>query len=619
MSGGSLELVKERTDIVDLIGNKVVLRQAGRNFKGLCPFHDEKTPSFVVYPDSQSYHCFGCGKSGDVFTFIMDTDNLDFRDALRVLAERAGVALQVQQSKRDPEEDRVNERLIELNERAAALFSSILWTADAARPAREVLQRRGVDRRTADRFGLGFAPDSFDTLKKHFLSRDVREEELVSAGLLTQREDGRTWDRFRNRLMFPIANREGKVVGFGARAIGDQQPKYLNTAQTAIFDKSAVLYALDKAYDDIRRRRSIVIVEGYMDAIAAHQHGYENVVASMGTALTSVQVASIRRYVDRVFLALDSDAAGQLATLRGITAVRDSFADDTRAHVRPGAMVRFERTLGAEIRVVVLPHGKDPDEFIRSDPAGWPRALETAVPLVEYVLTNALSGIEASPSARARALHEEAVPILREIADPTILSYYVGMTARLLGFKDTDVHAAVLRGPSRRPAASVRENPVERPMARDPERYVIGLMLRYPQAGLANLHLLDRDDVLDTRHREILTALIRCQGDTERLLLSLPEEIATYAREMIETGAERTGATPAGSAREIPLAMQRLAQARYQVRVRQIQADLTEARQAGDTEAIAEHVRRMAAQAERKSLFDPQQSPYFRDIRSETV
>src|SRR5687768_10642840 len=223
MATGTLETVKERTDVVDLIGSKVQLRQTGRSFKGLCPFHTEKTPSFVVYPESQSYHCFGCGKSGDIFTFVMDTENLDFRDALKLLADRAGVQLESQmQQRRDPARDRERDGLIDLNERAAAFFSNVLWTSPSAGEARAVLERRGVDRRTAERFGIGYAPDSFDALKGHFLARDVSEADLVAAGLLTRREeDGRTWDRFRNRITFPIRNREGKAVGFGARAMGD--------------------------------------------------------------------------------------------------------------------------------------------------------------------------------------------------------------------------------------------------------------------------------------------------------------------------------------------------------------------------------------------------------------
>jgi DNA primase len=620
MASGAIEAVKERMDIADVIGAKVQLRQMGRHLKGLCPFHQEKSPSFVVYPDNQSYHCFGCGKSGDIFTFVMDTENLDFRDALKQLAERAGVELDSQrQPRRDPERDREKERLHDLNERAAGFFSNLLWTSPAAQAARDVLERRGVDRRTAEKFGIGFAPNSFDALKNHFLTRDVTEEELVNAGLLSLREeDGRTWDRFRNRITFPIRDREGRAVGFGARALGDEKPKYLNTAQTAIFDKRSVLYGLEKAYDAIRRTKTIVIVEGYMDAIAAHQYGYDNVVASMGTALTPNQVQSIKRYVDKVFLALDSDAAGQLATLRGIDAMRESFADDERAQVRPGAMVRFERTLGAEIRVVLIESGKDPDELIRADPGAWPRALDAAIPLTEYVLTRTLADIDPTPYARAAALQEHAVPILREIADPTVLSHYIGMTARLLGFKDTEVHAAVLRGTGTkgrqpdRPALAA-----ERPIAHDPERYLIAAVLRYPQAGLAALPQLDREDIVDARHREILDTLFRVHADLEAFLAELPEELQGYATELLAETEPRPSGLPSVTSREIAPSIQRLSQMRYDARWRMVQSDLQGARQAGDEEAVAENLRRLNELVQRRSLFNPAMSPYFRDTRSE--
>lgn len=619
MASGSIEAVKERMDIAEVVGSKVQLRPMGRNFKGLCPFHQEKTPSFVVYSESQSYHCFGCGKSGDIFTFTMETESLDFRDSLKLLADRAGIQLDSQQQKRrDPERDRERERLIDLNERASGFFSNLLWTSPAAQPARDILARRGVDRRTAERFGIGYAPDSFDALKNHFLAREVTEDELVNAGLLSRREeDGRSWDRFRNRITFPIRDRESRAVGFGARALGDEKPKYLNTAQTAVFDKRSVLYALEKAYDSIRRTRTIVIVEGYMDAIAAHQHGFDNVVASMGTALTPTQVSSIRRYVDRVFLALDSDAAGQLATLRGIDAVRDSFADDERAQVRPGSMVRFERTLGAEIRIVLIEDGKDPDELIRADPAAWPRALDAAIPLTEYVLTRTLAGIEPSPAARARALQEHAIPILREIGDATVLSHYVGMTARLLGFKDTEVQAALLRSSSRGTARARPLVTMDRPVARDPERYLVALVMRYPQAGLAQLHQLDREDIVDVRHREILDAVFRVNGDIDAFFTQLPEEINPYAQELFAETEPRPTGVPSVPSKEIVPAIQRLSQLRYDARWRMIQADLHTARQSDDEELVAENLRRLNELVQRKSLFNPQTSPYFRDTRSE--
>ncbi len=228
MAGDTVSQVKDRIDVVDLVGSRVQLRQAGRNFKGLCPFHNEKTPSFVVFPDSQSYHCFGCGKSGDIFSFVMDTENLEFSDALTRLAERANVEIRSSAPK-DPERDAHRDRLIDLNERAASFFSNVLWTSSAGEQARELLERRGVDRQTAEQFGLGFAPESWDALRTHLMRRgDVDESLLLEAGLQSKNDSGRVYDRFRNRLMFPIRNRSGSTIGFGARALGDEMPKYLS-------------------------------------------------------------------------------------------------------------------------------------------------------------------------------------------------------------------------------------------------------------------------------------------------------------------------------------------------------------------------------------------------------
>lgn len=622
MAGTQVDLIRERTDIVELIGQRVKLRQSGRSFKGLCPFHNEKTPSFVVYPESQHFHCFGCGKSGDIFSFVMAIDNLDFRDALQVLAERAGVELRAKPERKDAEQDRRRERLIELNERAAAFYAHILWGTDAGRPARELLERRGVDRKTAERFGLGYSPDSFDTLKRFLVSRDATIDELVEAGLLTRREeDGHTWDRFRNRLMFPIRNRDGQTIGFGARALGDEHPKYLNSPETPIFDKRSVLYALDMAMEEVRRQRALVIVEGYMDAIAAHQFGFTNVVASMGTAVTPGQVSAIRKYVDRVYLALDADAAGRLASLRGINALREAFTEESRPAAAGRGIVRFERTIGAEVRVVLIPHGKDPDELIRHDPAAWQAALDDAAPLVEYYLTQMLADVEPSPVARARALQEIAVPILREIPNATVLAHYIGLTARLLSYKDTDVHAAILRGGGSpaRPSASATAPvaPEERPAAHDPERYLFALLLRYPEIARSHLHLLDPNDVVDARNQVILRVLLTSDVPGEDLHTELPEEIGGYLDALRADLANRPTHTPGAAHSEIIAAMERLARARHEFRVRQVQSEIQAARAIGDTEQLLLGLQRMNELATHAARFAPRESPYFRDSRTE--
>lgn len=618
MAGDTVSQIKERLDVVDLVGSKVQLRQAGRNFKGLCPFHTEKTPSFVVFPESQSYHCFGCGKSGDIFSFMMDTENLDFGDTLKQLAQRANVEI-TSVAARDPEKDAHRERLIELNERAGSFFSSVLWTSAQGEPARALLERRGVDRQTAERFGLGFAPDSFDALRNHLLRRgDVNEDVLLEAGLQSKNDSGRVYDRFRNRLMFPIRDRAGRTIGFGARALGDEMPKYLNSPQTPIFNKSDALYAIDRAEEAIRRERTLVVVEGYMDAITAHQFGFGNVVASMGTALTSQQVGSIRRYVDRVFLALDADAAGQMATLRAIDSVRESFSDESAPTIGADNLVRFERALAAEVRIVLLEGGKDPDELIRTDPDTWRQALDKAIPLVEYVLNVKLRDIERTPAARARALREDVVPVLREINDQAVLAHYVGVVARLLEYKDTDVRAALRAGRSQG-ARSVQVQ--ERPAAGDPERHLIRLLLQHPLTTTAQdeaVQTINLNDVLDARHREILRAIL--SGDSPASALDgLPEEIAGYAQAVRDEVPRRQDATPGLVYRELTQAIQILSKTRHEFRVKQVNRELALAKAAGDTETVLSLLHQMAELAAKKSKYDPQKSPYFTDSRTAPV
>lgn len=615
MAGDTVSQVKERVDVVELVGSKVQLRQAGRNFKGLCPFHNEKTPSFVVFPDSQSYHCFGCGKSGDIFSFVMDTENLDFGDALTQLAERANVEIRPRQQQ-DPERDEHRERLIDLNERAAGFFSSVLWTSPLGEPARALLERRGVDRKTGEQFGLGFAPDSWDALRNHLMRRGGADESiLLEAGLQSKNDSGRVYDRFRNRLMFPIRSRSGRTIGFGARALGDEMPKYLNSPQTAIFNKSDTLYALDRAYDAVRRDRTLVVVEGYMDAIAAHQFGYENVVASMGTALTSQQVAAIRRYVDRVFLALDADTAGQMATLRAIDSVRESFSDEATPSVGSNTLVRFESALAAEVRIVLIDGGKDPDELIRADPTAWERALRNAVPLVEYVLKTRLADVEPTPSARAKALREEVVPLLKEVRDQEVLAYYVGLAARLLEYKDTDVRAALRARPSQSMRAVQTQ---DRPIARDPEVHLFALLLRHPVIAGAHADILsavDPNDVVDSRHRELLRIFSE-NAAVEDIFEHIPESIAEYARELRSTVPDRSDWSPGLVQKDLRQAVQTLARTRHMFRESQVKRDLAAAKAAGDQEAVLSLVQHMALLAQRRSQFDPATSPYFKDTRT---
>ena len=367
------EEIKQRLDIVDVIGETVSLHKAGRNYKALCPFHTEKTPSFFVFPDRQSWHCFGaCSTGGDIFAFVMKKNDLDFSGALHLLAERAGITLR---QKAIAAEKKERERLWLANEAAVTFFQHALLNTQAGEPALNYLAMRGIDRETAEDFQLGYSPDSWDALREHLKGRGFGEIELLQAGLLVESEHG-LYDRFRNRVIFPIRDERGRVAGFGSRSLvvathdppegavqaasSDDSPKYVNTPQTPIFDKGNILYGLDRAKEHIRRSDLAVVVEGYMDVIAAHQHENGNVVASMGTALTERQVNLLRQLTDNLVLAFDPDEAGRTASERG---------------------TRVAYELGANIRVLQLPGGQDPDQIIRSSPQEWRSLVTEAKPL----------------------------------------------------------------------------------------------------------------------------------------------------------------------------------------------------------------------------------------------
>ena len=352
-----LDDVKARLNIVDVVSNYVPLTQSGQVFKARCPFHTERTPSFVVNPERGSWHCFGaCSEGGDAIGFVMKAENQSFSEALRTLAVRVGVPLPSprQQAQMDP--------LLRANEEAMRFFQRRLQSPDGAE-ALAYLQDRGVAAETAADFGLGLSPDGFEELKVHLEGQGFMEEQLQRAGLVSRPQQGVSRDLFHGRLMFPIRDADGRAVGFGGRSLDGSQPKYLNTPQTTIFDKSSLLWGLDAARDSIKLRGEGVVVEGYMDALMAHQHGYTNVVASMGTALTSRQVTALRGLADSFVLALDPDAAGQEATMRSL---KTSWRD-----------VR-------DVKIALLPEGKDPDELIREAPQRWPEVLEAAEPRIDF-------------------------------------------------------------------------------------------------------------------------------------------------------------------------------------------------------------------------------------------
>lgn len=442
----TIERIKQKLDIVEEIGAVVQLRKSGKSFKGLCPFHDERTPSFYVMPETGTWKCFGCGEGGDIFTFVEKQQALDFRDALTLLAEKAGVPLDggsYGDGAEEPLEASARKRLRALNETAAIWFHSQLLQAQEAQYARAYLDSRGVSSEAIAHWRLGYAPDG-EKLSRYLLEQGYSVKELVEAGLSRERDGskgGGVYDYFRNRLIFPIRDVRGHTIAFGGRELGGATPKYLNTPQTVLFDKSATLYGLDLARDGIRRANQVVFVEGYMDAVVPHQYGFRNVVAVIGSAITEKHIRQIKKMTRRVALALDPDAAGESATLRGITVAQQAFdrvvvpvpgatvgaARDRKG--RPKGIVRFEEQVDAEITVVRLPPHEDPDEFVRRDADGWKRAVEQAQPLIDYLIEAQTADLDlTTPHGKLEATRR-LLPILAEVRDRTLASEYVGRLA----------------------------------------------------------------------------------------------------------------------------------------------------------------------------------------------
>jgi len=426
-----IEEIKSRLDIVEIVGETVPLRRSGKNYIGFCPFHHNvRTPAFAVFPDTQTWRCFGaCNTGGDVFQFVMKRDGLSFSEALRVLAERAGVPLAPKTPEMEARE-RERARLREALAAAALFYQSRLLESPEAEPARAYLADRGLARETIERFGLGYSPGAWHALLDYLKGRGFSTEELRAAGLIVVREDGTAFDRFRGRLMIPIRDPQGHVIGFGARALSGEEPKYLNSPQTPLFDKSAVLFALDLARAEIRRTGTAVIVEGYFDAIMAHQAGFANVVAALGTSLSEAQLRQLRRWTRRLVLALDADPAGMHAVLKGIASAREAFAE-TSLELGPRGPVRLSGQIGVDLRVLTLPEGMDPDELIRRDPQAWARAVETARPVVAFLLDYLAARFPLEDPKGKAAFAREAAPILAAIPDPIERAVYIQQAARM--------------------------------------------------------------------------------------------------------------------------------------------------------------------------------------------
>ena len=589
---GVIDEIKGRLDIVDIVSDYATLQKSGRNFKAICPFHTEKTPSFFVFPERGTWHCFGsCGTGGDIFSFIMKQEGIDFGAALRILAERAGVTLVSKQEERYV--DKETERLYLINAAAAQYFHHLLLNAKDAEIARRYLSERGISKEIIDIFELGFSPNSWDALCQHLKSRGYESDTMVSAGLSIAKEGGGFRDLFRNRLMIPIRNEDGKVVGFGARALDNTTPKYLNSPQTAIFNKSSLLYGLDRAKEAIREQGLAIIVEGYMDVLTAHQHSMANVVAPMGTSLTHKHMEIIKRLTRNLALALDADAAGEQATLRGLEVARQAFSE--RVDRREKRWLEGDSKMEGRVKVIFMPQGKDPDEVIRESTEEWQRMVSEASTVMDYFFNAVISKLDMSSATGKLEAKNQLLLFILETADEAEKDIYLKRLSELTGIDEKTLvgEAARLKPTKREIAKAAVPLPSTHAPSHPLDEYCLALLLQHP--GLRDQGIAIPPHYFEgTENRELFLAWLN-NTDAENIHHSLDISLHNH----LDTLMAR--ALPPASERETKTALADCTRRLGEQQLRRLKALeemlLSEAESEGDKNVIKEHVETLLQKA----------------------
>ena len=491
-----LEKIKSQNDIVDVISERVRLRKAGRNFTGLCPFHNEKTPSFSVSQEKQIYKCFGCGEAGNVISFVMKDKNLPFVEAVKYLANRANIPLEMHNGEKSKSAKK-KDLLYRVNVEAAKFFFSNLMNNQNAK---EYFLNRGIKEETIKKFGLGFANDSWNSLMFYLRKKGINDVLLEEAGLISvNKEKGRKYDRFRNRVMFPVFDYQGKVIGFGGRVLDDSKPKYLNSPETLVFQKGTNLYGLNFALKHNMSERYFVIVEGYMDLISLHQYGITNVVASLGTALTINQARLLKRYADKVIISYDADMAGQMATLRGLEILR---------------------TAGFDVRVLNIPQGKDPDEYVRSNgKEAFLKLINSAEPLIDYRMRKAEEGIDFKNSQSLILYAKRIMEVISDL-DPMEKDVYIKKASENTGIKEQTLYDILKSKMKDNREHNFRNNKEEdrsklyvEPGFLKAERAILKIMLENKEYLQYIEERISENDFILLEHKEIFTVIMLAKGE----------------------------------------------------------------------------------------------------------
>jgi len=601
----AIDEVKDRLDVVEVVSSYLQMNKSGRNYKALCPFHSEKTPSFVVFPDSQRWHCFGaCSEGGDVFNFVMKMEGWDFRTALEELARQAGVELEPQtpaQEKAAEEADHLRGLL----SAAARYYRQVLTSAPEAEGARRYVEGRGLSDETGEAFSLGYSMPEWEGLGNYLEEQGYSVEDLLKSGVVIERESGGTYDRFRDRLMIPIRDGRGRVIGFGARTLDpDGVPKYLNSPKTSLFDKSRTLFGLDTAKRAIRHEDRVVITEGYMDVMQAHQAGYRNVVAQMGTALTEAQLRQLQRYSKRIVLALDPDVAGVQATLHGVEVARDSLEKEWEPVFNPRGLMGYEAHLGVEMRVLKLPRGQDPDDVIRQNPEKWPELVEEAVPVVDFYLQLLMEDLDLEDTKAKARVVDELLPVLRAVTNPVEREDYVQKIARSLRVDERAVLARLRssgQGKIKRHRISERsgrddrtkDEAVDRRPEAPIESYCLSMLLRRPgllsqvnsvlrERGLDPVCARDFDRTSFRAIFEVWNGLLQSKPSVS--IEVLRERLSTDLHDQLEElqGTDEIALADEQLVRDVVVTLLRLRQRRLKRLVQDLKTLMLEAHQEGD-------------------------------------
>ncbi|MDE2312030.1 MAG: DNA primase [Patescibacteria group bacterium] len=500
--------IKDRLNIADVIAGYIPIKKAGANFKALCPFHHEKTPSLQISPQKQIWHCFGCGEGGDVFGFVMKYENLEFREVLKVLAEKAGVKL-LEYRPADPREQSEKDLLLRINDFAARFYHQFLLSDKRAEPAREYLKNRGLTAGTIAKWKIGFAPDDFHALETALHKKGAKPEDAVRAGVCARNERGQIYDRFRGRVTFPIFNYFGEVVGFSARILQDdgKSAKYVNSPETVIYSKSKILFGLNFAKNAIRKSDEVVVVEGQMDVIGPQQAGFENIVASSGTALTMDQLLLLGRLTKNLKFCFDGDAAGVAASRRaGELALKAGF----------------------RLKVIVLEKAKDPDELVRKSPGLWEKAVAEAKWFLDWQMDFAENAYPQDPVEQKHYLTQNVLPLLLAIADPLEQDHYIRQLAARFDISERTVREQVQRRVQGLPAPVRSDPPV--PNGQSLEKELLGGMLAYPEFCQEALSQVQANEFSDPIIERLVTQLAAGQAGQIQ-----DETVAKEAMFMVES------------------------------------------------------------------------------------